>query len=151
VSDDQDVEETPEQQTKEVVELGRQLSLEMKDADVDELTASHSDELVSNEDLLEIRQSSVPFQDAETGEEVMVSPSPATTLGIKRLALIFQKADELVNMTEEEDPNGERSAEVNRGTERELACYKMLGLYEEKKKAAVQMKLDKFFTKQPIG
>jgi hypothetical protein len=34
VSDDQDVEETPEQITKEVVELGRQMNLEMTDADV---------------------------------------------------------------------------------------------------------------------
>jgi hypothetical protein len=83
VSDDQDVEETPEQLTKEVVELGRQMNLEMKDADVDELIASHSDELVSNEDLLEIRQSSVPFQDAETDEEIMVSPSPVKTSALK--------------------------------------------------------------------
>jgi hypothetical protein len=30
-------------------------------------------------------------------------------LGIKRLALVFQKVDELVNVTDEEDPNGERS------------------------------------------
>jgi hypothetical protein len=56
-------------------------------------------------------------------------------LGIKCLALIFQKADELVNMIEEEDPNGERSSKVRRGIEKELACYKVL--YEEKKKAAV--------------
>jgi predicted restriction endonuclease len=43
----------------------------MKDADVDVLIASHSDEFLSNEDLLELRQSSVPFQDAETNEELM--------------------------------------------------------------------------------
>jgi hypothetical protein len=43
------------------------------------------------------RQSGVPFQDAEKDE----------IIGIKRLALIFQKPDELVNMTEEEDPNRE--------------------------------------------
>jgi hypothetical protein len=54
VSDDQDNEETPEQMTKEVAELGRQLNLEMKDADVDELTASHSDELMSNKDRLKL-------------------------------------------------------------------------------------------------
>jgi hypothetical protein len=35
------------------------------------------------------------------------------------------------------------------GMEKELACYKEL--YEEKKKAAVQLKLAKFFTKQPTG
>jgi hypothetical protein len=82
-------------------------------------------------------------------EEIVVSLSPAKTFGMKRLVLIFQKADELVNMTEEEDPKGERSSKVRRGTEKELACYKVL--YEEKNKAAVQLKLDKFFTKQPIG
>jgi hypothetical protein len=51
----------------------------------------------------------------------MVSPSPAKMLGIKRLALVFQKADELVNMTDEEDPNGERSLKVHRGIEKDLA------------------------------
>jgi hypothetical protein len=52
-------------------------------------------------------------------------------------------------MIEEEDPNGERSSKARRGIEKELACYKVL--FEEKKKAAIQLKLDKFFTKQPIG
>jgi hypothetical protein len=51
VSDDQSIEETPKQKTKEVVELHRQLNLEMKDTDVYELIASHSDELMLNEDL----------------------------------------------------------------------------------------------------
>jgi hypothetical protein len=53
MSDDQDTEETPEQTIKEVVELGRQLTLETKDADVSELTASKSDELM-NIGLLEL-------------------------------------------------------------------------------------------------
>jgi hypothetical protein len=52
-------------------------------------------------------------------------------------------------MIEEEDPNEERSSKVRRGIEKKLACYRVL--YEEKKKAAVQLKLDKFFTKQPVG
>jgi hypothetical protein len=78
----------------------------------------------------------------------MFSPSPAKTLGIKCLALIFQKADELVNMTEE-DCNRVRSLKVHRGIERDLASYRVL--YEEKKMAAVQLQLDKFFTKEPLG
>jgi hypothetical protein len=78
----------------------------------------------------------------------MFSPSPAKTLGIKYLALIFQKVDELVHMTEE-DRNGVRSLKVHRGIERDLASYRVL--YEEKKMAAVQLQLDKFFAKQPIG
>jgi hypothetical protein len=69
-------------------------------------------------------------------------------LGIKRLALIFQNAVELVNIIEG-DPKGVGSSKVRRGIERDLACYKVL--YEEKKKTAVQLTLDKFFTKQPVG
>jgi hypothetical protein len=115
----------------------------MEDADV-ELTAFHSGELMSNEDFLELRQSTVAFQDAETGGEIMVSPSSVKTLGIKRLVLILQKADELANMTEdEENHNVERSSKVSRGTKKALACYKAV---HEEKKAAVQLK---FFTKQP--
>jgi hypothetical protein len=34
---------------------------------------------------------------------------------------------------------------VRRGVEKELACYK--ALHEEKKKVAVQLRLDKFFSK----
>jgi hypothetical protein len=79
----------------------------------------------------------------------MVSPSPAKTLGIKCLALIFQKADELVNMIEEEDPNIERSSREHRSIEKEFASHRVL--YEEKNNAAVQIKLYKFFTKLPIG
>jgi hypothetical protein len=78
----------------------------MKDADVDGLIAFHSDELVSNEGILELRQSTVPFQNTETDKEIMVYPSPAKTLGIKRRVLVSQKAYELVSMNEEEDPNG---------------------------------------------
>jgi hypothetical protein len=111
LSDDQDTEETPEQITKEVIELGRQLNLEIKNAVVDELIASHSD--------------------AETDEEIMVSPSPAKTLGIKHLALIFQKADELVNMTEEEDTNEERSSKVRRGIEK---CWHATKCYMKKRR-----------------
>jgi hypothetical protein len=48
-------------------------------------------------------------------------------------------------MTEQEDPNAERSSKVSIGVENELACYK--ALHEEKKKAAVQLRLDKFFSK----
>jgi hypothetical protein len=47
-------------------------------------------------------------------------------------------------MIEQEDSNAERSSEVHRGVE-ELACYK--ALHDEKKKAAVQLRLDMFFSK----
>jgi hypothetical protein len=66
-------------------------------------------------------------------------------LGLKKLASNLQKADELINMIEQEDPNAKMSSKVHRGVEKELACYKVL--HEEKKKAAVQLRLHKFFSK----
>jgi hypothetical protein len=48
----QDIEQTLEQITKEVIDLRRQLNLEMDETDVDELIASHSEKSLSNEDLI---------------------------------------------------------------------------------------------------
>jgi hypothetical protein len=100
---------------------------------------------LSNKDLIGHQQSNVPLQDAESDEDVMVSPPSAKVLGLKCLASILQKSDDLINMIEQEDPNAERSLKVHIGVEKELACYKVL--HEEKKKAALQLRLDKFFSK----
>jgi hypothetical protein len=114
----------------------------MDETDVDELIASHSEESLSN--LIGLQQSNAPLQDAESDEDVMVSPPPAKVLGLKSLDSILQKADELINMIDQEDPNAKRSSKVRRGVEKELACYKVL--HEEKKKASVLLRLDKFFS-----
>jgi hypothetical protein len=98
----------------------------MDETDVDELIASYSEESLSNEDLIGLQQSNAPLQDAESNEDVMVSSSPAKVLKLKCLASILQKADELVNMIDQEDPNAKRSSKVRRGVEKELACYKAL-------------------------
>jgi hypothetical protein len=117
----------------------------MDGTDVDELITSHSEESLSNEDLIGLQQSSAPLQDAESDEDFVVSPPPAKVSGLNSLVSILQKADELINMIEQEDPNAERSSKVRRGDEKELACYK--ALHDEKKKAAVRLRLDTFFSK----
>jgi hypothetical protein len=115
----------------------------MDETDVDELIASHSEELLSNRDLIGLQQSNASLQDAESDEDVMVPLPLAKFLGLKCLASILQKADDLINMIKQEDPNAERSSKVRIGVE-ELACYKAL---HEEKKAAVQPRLGKFFSK----
>jgi hypothetical protein len=80
----------------------------MDETDVDELIATHSEESLSNEDLIEFQQSNAPLKDAKSDEDVMVSPPPAKILGLKCLASIFQKAEEFINMIEQEDPNAEK-------------------------------------------
>jgi hypothetical protein len=145
VTDFQDVEETPEQITKEVVDLERQRNLGMEETDVDELIASHSEESLSNEDLIELQQSNAPLKDAKSDEDVMVYPPPAKILGLKCLASIMQRADDLINMIEQEDPNAEKKSSKLRIGVEELACYRVL--HKEKKKAAVRLRLDKFLSK----
>jgi hypothetical protein len=71
----------------------------MYETDVDEIIASHSEESLSNEDLIGLQQSNVSLQDTESDEDVMVSPPPAKVLGLKSLASILQKADKLINMS----------------------------------------------------
>jgi hypothetical protein len=104
----------------------------MDETDVGELITSHSEESLSNEDLIGLKQSSAPLQDTESDEDVMVSLPPAQVLGLKCLASILQKVDELTNMIEQEDPQSRKELKGGIGVEKELACYKEL--HEEKKK-----------------
>jgi hypothetical protein len=78
----------------------------MDEIDVDELIASHSEESLSNEDLIGLQQSNAPLQDPESDEDVMVSLPPAKVLGLKSLASVLQKVDKLMNMIVQEDPKG---------------------------------------------
>jgi hypothetical protein len=63
----------------------------MDETDVDELLASHSEESLSNEDLIGLQQSNAPLQDIESDEDVMVSPPPAKILGLRSLVSSLQK------------------------------------------------------------
>jgi hypothetical protein len=66
-------------------------------------------------------------------------------LNVKNLNEAFTYLEKFLNTVEEFDPNAERSSVVRRDVERVTFCY--IYLCQEKKKARVQISLDKFFKK----
>ncbi|CAM2103909.1 unnamed protein product [Caretta caretta] len=112
VSDFQGFTYTVEEVTKAVVELGKEFNLNVALEDVDELLASHSEEL-TNEDLIALEQQkgAEEEEDAPTVEET----PPRKVLTTKVLAEAFQRMEAAVSLFEEHDANIERRASVNRG------------------------------------
>lgn len=145
VSRFQGLTDTVEEVTKHVVEMGQELNLNVAPEDVDELLASHSEEL-TNEDLIELEQQKVAEEEeAPTVEEA----PPGKVLTTKVLAEAFQHLEAAMSLFEENDPNVERSALVNRGISNMYSCYREI--YKEKR-TSVQISLDTLFkdgTKNP--
>uniref|UniRef100_A0A8C4RA68 HTH CENPB-type domain-containing protein n=1 Tax=Eptatretus burgeri TaxID=7764 RepID=A0A8C4RA68_EPTBU len=136
VDDFQGFEETVDQVTENLVEMGRQLELEIVADDVNQLLSSHSEEL-SNEDLMQLEEQKV-------ADEV-VEPPPPKRFMTKQMAKAFRMIDSALALFEEQDANCYRFASVSRTVNNALSCYKQI--YEEKKKASVQLSLVSFFRK----
>ncbi|XP_019335264.1 tigger transposable element-derived protein 1-like [Alligator mississippiensis] len=98
--------DTVEEVTKNVAEMGKELNVDVAPEDVDELLASHSEEL-TNEDLFELEQQKVAEEeDVPTVEET----SPHKVLTTKVLAEAFQHLEAAMSLFEEHDPDIECSA-----------------------------------------
>ncbi|CAM2099973.1 unnamed protein product [Caretta caretta] len=89
--------------------MGKDLHLDIAPKDVEELLASHSEEL-TNEDLIEWEQQKVA-EEQEDAPTVQETP-PRKVLTIKVLAEAFQHLEAAMSLFEEHDPNIERSAPV---------------------------------------
>ncbi|XP_030435481.1 tigger transposable element-derived protein 1-like [Gopherus evgoodei] len=136
VSDFQGFTDTVEEVTNAVVEMGKELNLDIAPEDVDELLASHSEEL-TNEDLIEWEQQKLAEEeDARTVEET----PPRKVLTMEVLAEAFQHLEAATSLFEEYDPNIERSASVNRDIYNTYSCYREI--YKEKKRTSVQIPSD---------
>uniref|UniRef100_UPI00358E7BA4 tigger transposable element-derived protein 1-like isoform X2 n=1 Tax=Myxine glutinosa TaxID=7769 RepID=UPI00358E7BA4 len=136
VNDFQGFEETVDQVTENLVEMGRHLELEIVADDVNQLLTSHSEEL-SNEDLMQLEEQKV-------AEEVVETPPPKRFM-TKQMAKAFRMIDSALALFEEQDVNCSRFASVSRTVNNGLSCYKQI--YDEKKKASVQRSLVNVFQK----
>jgi hypothetical protein len=65
------------------------------------------------------------------------------TLTVEEMKEAFDHLKKLISIMEECDLNAVRSLEVHRAVDRDTACYRLL--YEERKKASVQLYLEQFF------
>ncbi|KAK1327428.1 hypothetical protein QTO34_014142 [Cnephaeus nilssonii] len=121
---------------KNVVELSKQLDLEVEAEDVTELLASHGEEL-SAKDLTQLKQQFIEEEDTPTPE-----PRRFTS---KELAGAFAMIEEALARFEAQDPNSDRYTKVSRGVMDSLRCYKEI--WEDKKKVSFQTSLEHYFKK----
>jgi hypothetical protein len=97
---------------------------------------------MSNEDLTDIQEENKTPPEAE-GDDCQ-SP-PTKTLTVKELKEAFDHLKQFLSVVEECNVKAERSLQVHRAFDRDTACCRLL--YQEKKKASVQLSLDQFFKK----
>ncbi|XP_061444367.1 tigger transposable element-derived protein 1-like [Rhineura floridana] len=127
-----------------IVEMARQLELEVQPEDVAELLASHTEPL-SNEDLLELEEER---EEEDVWDEVETTEQPEG-LTSKILLEAFRHLDTAMALFEKHDRDFERSSKVNAIISGGYACYKEI--YREKKRATVQTSLDTYFLKRPAA
>ncbi|XP_066467614.1 tigger transposable element-derived protein 1 [Tiliqua scincoides] len=136
--------ETVEAVISDVVDMAKQLELQVETEDVRELLKSH-DQPLTDEDLLQIDEQRRLFNEEESQAEDMAQPRELTT---KELEEGIAKVEDAIAFWEKVDPNFERSSKVNRGLENQIACYKEL-LRERKKTSMRQTSLISFFKEEP--
>ncbi|XP_040194034.1 tigger transposable element-derived protein 1-like [Rana temporaria] len=128
--------------TENIVDMARQLELEVEPEDVAELLASHTESL-SNEDLLELEEERE--EDVQDGVEIIDhQPEGLTT---KILFEAFRHLDSAMALFEKHDRDFERSSKVNANISGAYACYKEI--YREKKRATLQTSIETYFSKSP--
>ncbi|KAK1327402.1 hypothetical protein QTO34_014193 [Cnephaeus nilssonii] len=136
VKDFHGFEDSVEVVIKNVVQLSKQLDLEVEAEDVTELLTSHGEEL-SAEDLTQLKQQFIEEEDTSTPE-----PRRFTS---KELAGAFAMIEEALARFEAQDPNIDRYTKVARGVLDSLRCYKEI--WEDTKKVSFQTSLELYFTK----
>ncbi|XP_042230822.1 tigger transposable element-derived protein 1-like [Homarus americanus] len=110
-----------------LVELGKQLHLEMEEDDVHELMECHTQEL-TNENLMELESDRVQEEVAEEEQEA----EEPKKFNSKQLDEDFSMIEKALASFEPQDPNIERFTKVCAAVHNAIACYKII--YEEKKR-----------------
>ncbi|MEE6509355.1 hypothetical protein FKM82_025734 [Ascaphus truei] len=141
VSDVQGLTETVAEVTETVVQMARDLNLEVETEDIEELLASHSNEL-SNEDLMQLEEQKIAEEEAHQSADV-AQPQTRKSLSSKMLAAAFKHIDSALAIFEDNDPNIERSSTVSRGVSNQISCYREI--YTQKRKGSVQTSMKRFF------
>jgi hypothetical protein len=105
-----------------VIDIGKQLNLELDEDDITELVNSHG-EAVTNEDLILFDCEKQRAVDEEAAEEVPKTPEEKK-FSTKLLAEAFSKTDDVLELFERQDTNRSRYASVSRVIENVISCCK---------------------------
>jgi hypothetical protein len=117
--------------------MSRKSELNLQGNDFIELLQSHTEEM-SNESLMELEDQRNKDNVSEEEQE----DEPPKQFKTKQLVECFNMIDKRLADLEAQDPNTEQFAKVFRAVHDAIACYKLI--YDEKKKAIVQISLDKY-------
>ncbi|CAB3229511.1 unnamed protein product [Arctia plantaginis] len=109
--------------------------------DIDDLLCSYSQEL-TNEDLIEL-EAQVQKEAIESQEIASFISNSEKELTLKKLSVAFANLENAMKIFEENDPNFERSFNVNNKICAAYQCYQ--DLYDSKKKEVKQSRIDSFF------
>jgi hypothetical protein len=117
--------------------MSRKLELNLEENNFIELLQSHTEEM-SNETLMEIEDQRNKDDISEEEQEA----EPPKRFKTKQLAECFNMLDKGLTGLEAQDLNTEQFVKEFRAVHDAIACYKLI--YDEKKKATVQISLDKY-------
>ncbi|KAG8239600.1 hypothetical protein J437_LFUL018312 [Ladona fulva] len=150
VNDFRGFEEPVEQIAKDIVKMGKEMGLnELEDDDVQDLLASHSEE-ISIQDLNDVKyERSVCVEVEYEDDEVHENEETANMLTVDHLSTAVQLIENGLAILDENDPNRERSSSVKRTVNNAIDCYREL--YKEKRKATAQLSLEMLFRNQSQG
>ena len=121
-----------------LVEISKNLQLDLEEEDFEELLESHSEEL-TNEELMELEE----MQRKEEQEETEDEPLPIKKFDTKLLAAAFSKIEEALTLLEGQDPNVERFSKVSTTIHDAMQCYHIIK--DEKERKTTQTSLYSFF------
>lgn len=128
--------------TTDIVHLANRLpDIAVTADDIDDLLCSHSQEL-TDEDLIEL-EAQVQKEAIESQEIASSISNSEKELTLKKLSVAFANLENAMKIFEENDPNFERSFNVNNKICAAYQCYQ--DLYDSKKKEAKQSRIDSFF------
>ncbi|KYO33005.1 hypothetical protein Y1Q_0011319 [Alligator mississippiensis] len=143
ISDFQGFEDQVDEVTADVVKRAGQLQLEVETEDVEELLASHAQELTI-EELVCLEET----RKAENQAQIQDSPAQGT-MTAKQVSEAFKHLEAVIAVLEKMNPNFERSSETNNLISKSCVCYRET--YNEKKRAAKPTFLDQFLKKPSSG
>ncbi|CAK1554959.1 unnamed protein product [Leptosia nina] len=128
--------------TTDIVHLANRLpDIAVTTDDIDDLLSSHSQEL-TDEDLIEL-EAQVQKEALESQEIASSISDSEKELTLRKLSVAFANLKNAMKIFEENDPNFERSFNVNNKICAAYHCYQ--DLYDSKKKEAKQSRIDSFF------
>ncbi|GLV42032.1 hypothetical protein CBL_05009 [Carabus blaptoides fortunei] len=140
VKDCVSTDETLQNVIENILDMSRQLKINLGEDDVQMLLDSHAENLTS-EELIELSREKQRIASVQTFNMELAEKRFDTKL----LAQAFKKFDEGLELLEQQDPNTSRYASVSRHIANALECYKQIYL---DRKIGSKRKSSKFYMKK---